>query len=141
MFHFILLILITFLSFIICTSIFCATKKQKVDGKTTSMDDPPSKKCNTKGGLLADDPDLKSLKLRAKEQKKAGGAAASLVTATKQSTLEGTDLKSLDDAGKKKEQQKVQTAITPLDQKAMSAYVNKTSVNQDGVSVTIFLGI
>uniref|UniRef100_A0AC34FG40 Uncharacterized protein n=1 Tax=Panagrolaimus sp. ES5 TaxID=591445 RepID=A0AC34FG40_9BILA len=98
------------------------------------MDDPPSKKCNTKGGLLADDPDLKSLKLKTKEQKIAGGTQ-SFVNPTKQSTLEGTDLKSLDDGGKKKENHQLQTAVTPLDQKAQSAYANKTGANLDGMSV------
>jgi hypothetical protein len=137
MFHFLLLIFIPFISFIASSTILCSNKRQqKIDGKTTaSMDDPPSKKCNTKGGLLADDPDLKSLKLKTREQQEKGGGHQSTVsTPGKPSTQEGTDLKSFDD--KRKHKEHLQTAEQPLEERAMSVYANKTgAAQQDGMSI------
>jgi hypothetical protein len=135
-----LLLIISYLAFIIFSSIIlCIKKKKVVDSQTISNDGPPSKKCNTRGGLLADDPDLKSFKKGTKKDGKTMTIQSAITPNSKKpSSLEGTDLKSFEE--KKNQKDHPKTAATQLERGGMSASTNQTGTSKEGINANSKIG-
>lgn len=121
-------------------SFFFQVQPQDQANKKKSAEQPTSKRCNSHGGLLADDPDLKSF------QNKPGTSAATTPTTPEpkkeekekekpkdKSVQEATDLRSFDEDGGPKKKDNKDAPTKPQLPDCMSAYAKPQQSEMLGV--------